>query len=69
MKYTSQAVMACAAACLLGGAAMVQAGTPAGVNDGLYNEPYRPQVHYSPARHWMNDPNGLVYHAGETQMF
>ncbi|MEO7531396.1 MAG: glycoside hydrolase family 32 protein [Sediminibacterium sp.] len=26
-----------------------------------YNEPYRPQIHFSPKQHWMNDPNGMVY--------
>jgi fructan beta-fructosidase len=26
-----------------------------------YHEPYRPQVHFSPQAHWMNDPNGMVY--------
>jgi fructan beta-fructosidase len=26
-----------------------------------YQEQYRPQVHFSPAQHWMNDPNGMVY--------
>lgn len=25
---------------------------------------YRPQVHYSPLRNWMNDPNGLYYQDG-----
>eukprot|EP00347_Sterkiella_histriomuscorum_P014817 403359414 len=25
-----------------------------------YNEPFRPQYHYSPAKNWINDPNGLV---------
>ena len=30
----------------------------------LYNEPYRPQYHFSPPTHFMNDPNGLVYYKG-----
>src|SRR5580700_8152677 len=30
----------------------------------LYNEPYRPQYHFSPPIQFMNDPNGLVYSNG-----
>lgn len=26
-----------------------------------YTEPYRPQLHFSPKAHWVNDPNGMVY--------
>lgn len=26
-----------------------------------YREQYRPQIHFSPAAHWINDPNGMVY--------
>ncbi|WP_183559932.1 glycoside hydrolase family 32 protein [Mucilaginibacter sp. SP1R1] len=26
-----------------------------------YQEQYRPQVHFSPKQHWINDPNGMVY--------
>jgi len=26
-----------------------------------YQEPFRPQLHFSPKAHWMNDPNGMVY--------
>ncbi len=34
-----------------------------------YDEPYRPQFHFSPAVNWTNDPNGLVYHDGEWHIF
>ncbi|KAL4969657.1 glycoside hydrolase family 32 protein [Aspergillus stella-maris] len=34
-----------------------------------YSEPYRPQFHYTPARNWINDPNGLVYVNGTYHMF
>ncbi|KAL4906164.1 hypothetical protein BDW74DRAFT_151416 [Aspergillus multicolor] len=34
-----------------------------------YTEPYRPQYHFTPARNWINDPNGLVYHNGTYHMF
>ena len=34
-----------------------------------YNEPYRPQIHFSPRQHWMNDPNGMVYNNGTYHLF
>jgi fructan beta-fructosidase len=35
----------------------------------MYQERYRPQFHFSPPSHWMNDPNGMVYYKGEYHLF
>ncbi len=37
--------------------------------DPPYQEQHRPQFHYSPPGHWMNDPNGMVYYDGEYHLF
>jgi fructan beta-fructosidase len=34
-----------------------------------YKEAYRPQLHFSPAKNWTNDPNGPVYYKGEYHLF
>jgi fructan beta-fructosidase len=34
-----------------------------------YNEDYRPQFHFTPAKNWMNDPNGPIYYQGEYHLF
>lgn len=38
-------------------------------NGELMNEKYRPQFHFTPARNWMNDPNGLLYYKGKYHLF
>lgn len=44
----------------------LQSQTPVSVG---YDQPYRPQYHFSPREHWTNDPNGLVYFEGEYHLF
>lgn len=34
-----------------------------------YTELFRPQVHFTPAKNWMNDPNGMVYADGTYHLF
>ena len=38
-------------------------------NDTTAKEPHRPQFHFSPKAHWMNDPNGMVYSNGVYHLF
>lgn len=35
----------------------------------IYREKYRPQFHFTPAKNWTNDPNGMVYFKGEYHLF
>lgn len=36
---------------------------------GERNELYRPQIHFTPAKNWINDPNGMVYYDGVYHLF
>ncbi|MBF0199186.1 MAG: hypothetical protein HQL32_15835, partial [Planctomycetes bacterium] len=34
-----------------------------------YDQEYRPQIHFTSRKNWLNDPNGLVYYDGEWHLF
>ena len=34
-----------------------------------YQQPHRPQIHFSPKANWMNDPNGMIHYEGIYHLF
>src|SRR6478752_6621310 len=52
-------------------AALSVVGTPALAEDppDPASELYRPLIHYSPTKNWMNDPNGLVFYKGVYHLY
>jgi fructan beta-fructosidase len=63
-------------ACLMIGAiamaAIVTGSTVAGElpdSGSDQSERFRPQLHFTPGKNWMNDPNGMIYYQGEYHLF
>ncbi|WP_428331064.1 glycoside hydrolase family 32 protein [Mucilaginibacter sp.] len=44
-------------------------GLKAQDKSSVYTDQYRPQFHFSPQAHWMNDPNGMVYYNHTYHLF
>lgn len=38
-------------------------------SSNIQGEEYRPQIHFTPEKNWVNDPNGMVYHKGVYHLF
>jgi fructan beta-fructosidase len=58
------------AAVATAGLACLRAQPGAGTRTAaLYHEAYRPQFHFTPAKNWTNDPNGLVFYKGVFHLF
>ncbi|GAB7184617.1 sucrose-6-phosphate hydrolase SacC GH32 family [Kitasatospora sp. Ki12] len=67
MSRTTRRRRLLAATTVLSGLALLTA-SPATAGPP-YHEQYRPQFHFTPARNWMNDPNGLIWYQGQYHLF
>jgi sucrose-6-phosphate hydrolase SacC (GH32 family) len=66
MRRTLYAIATAGALTLCAGATQAAAQT---APYPFYQEPWRPQFHFSQPNLFMNDPNGLVYYDGEWHLF
>lgn len=65
-----KAIFVISASILLSGACRPTANSDqTNDDDSVYRGAYRPQLHFTPASDWMNDPNGMVFHDGEYHLF
>ncbi len=48
---------------------LIQLAASAQQKQVVHDEQYRPLIHFSPAAHWINDPNGMVYYNGVYHLF
>lgn len=69
LGVTAVPAAAAAAPSTAHGTATTTATPAAGRVRAAYDQTYRPQLSFSPARNWMNDPNGLLYYKGVYHLF
>ncbi|MET3903169.1 GH32 C-terminal domain-containing protein [Paenarthrobacter sp. 4246] len=71
-KFTISRMRAATSALTLAGLTLsgLMAGVaPASAAPEVGSEEFRPAFHYTPAKNWMNDPNGMVFHKGVYHLF
>lgn len=54
---------------IIGAMMFPEAFSAAAADPDYYNEDHRPKYHFTPEANWMNDPNGMVYYAGNIICF
>jgi fructan beta-fructosidase len=53
----------------LGALVVLFALSAAALAQDSYDQPWRPQYHFTPSHNFMNDPNGMVFYKGEYHLF
>jgi sucrose-6-phosphate hydrolase SacC (GH32 family) len=71
IRWSARARSACVRAAAMAAVVLLTTGVSqaAAQTYPLYQEPWRPQFHFSQPNLFMNDPNGLVYYDGEWHLF
>ncbi|MBT2523162.1 GH32 C-terminal domain-containing protein [Arthrobacter sp. ISL-28] len=64
-------MQACSALALAGVilASALAGAVPGAAAVSIGDEQYRPAIHFTPEKNWMNDPNGMVYHNGVYHLY